>query len=522
MSVFRRDKLSVLKAASFSALGMILAASGFAAVEPGLFITEPHRPVIFEGQGYPTVSIRVDADGTVRGNVTRLDSRLYGDIDPFFEPQAVAAISGFSVRAYHSEKLSVQGYPPGPGRYVFDLAYNSPSGGTNRAIPFTVLPQSEFDTGVRMDSYGTCYDNGQPWLPMVIYTNCAASKNGGTGLYPLDSARDQFLDYFEGTPFAMMDYCAPRAGVGYALDYLNRCQQRGILMSMHAAPTVLDIGEVRQFADAMREHPALAFWYINDELDNDWYEELKETRHTLLRHDPFHPAHVQHAGMGYSLDQAETYDIYVHQFYNGGERQIRQNFEYMIDLTNMLPASIPRWGNMLLGDDKLRTMSYGCIANGAKGLMYYAFHVMRDSAAYKDDREAFDRRWNKIVEMGREIQSRQHILLQPPTPVQSTANVDELALRTVSGKHGTWLLIVNPYWQTRQVRITLGVPTESAMDINGRDYPVQNNQLDMSITPEGVWLIRLNTIPQEEPSDLNGDGVTNFLDFAAFTRETQL
>ncbi len=234
-------------------------------------------------------------------------------------------------------------------------------------------------------------------------------------------------------------------------------------------------------------------------------------QHTLLRYDPFHPTHVQHADMDRIIEQAETYDIYVHQFYNGGDRQIRQNFGHMITLTKTIPATLPFWGNMLLNDDKLRTMSYGCIANGAKGLMYYAFHVMRDRI---DNWDQFNRRWAKIVEMGREIESRQHILLQPPTALQSTANVDELALRTVSGEHGTWLLIVNPYWQTRDVTITLSVQTDSAVDITGRTYPVRGKQLRMTITPEDVWLLQLAPPQQKTNPDLNNDGVVNYLDFA--------
>jgi hypothetical protein len=349
---------------------------------------------------------------------------------------------------------------------------------------------------------------------MVVYTNSAAYKNGGSGSEPLDSARDQFLDYFEGTPFVMMDYAAPRAGVDYAADYLDRCRQRGILMSMHAAPSVISAEEARLFAGRLRDHEALAFWYTNDELGNDWYRQLKEMRHTLLRHDPFHPVHVQHYDMSKSVDQAETYDIYVHQFYNLGDRQIRKNFGYMIELAETVPQTVPFWGNMYLSDDNLRTMSYGCIANGAKGLMYYAFHVMRDSDRYGSDRGAFDRRWDEIAAIGREIESLQHILLQDPTPVQSTANVDELALRTVTGRHGTWLLIVNPYWATRRVSIALGVPTESAVGIDGRSYPVSDNHIEMDITPEDVWLIRLNRIGGDISPDFNGDGMVNFLDMA--------
>jgi len=481
--------------------------------ETGLFLTDPHRPVILEGTVYPAVNIRVDGDGTIRGRIVQVDDRVHGAISTSFDRKTVVPLIPFSVRGNRTEKLVVEGSPPGPGRYEFDLDYSGSGQSTHRIIPFTVLPAEQFDNGVRIDRDGTCYRDGKPWLPMVIYTNSAASKNGGSGSGPLDSARDQFLDYFEGTPFVMMDYCSPRAGLDYAVDYMNRCAQRNIMMSMHAAPSVISTDFAERLAEQLWDHPAMALWYINDELSNDWYDELKDIHYTFRRYDPFHATHVQHCDMAKGIPQAETYDIYVHQFYNGGERQIRKNFNYMIDLTETLPPTIPYWGNMLLYDDKLRTMSYGCIANGAKGLMYYAFHVMRDKINNWDE---FNRRWSQIVEMGREIESRQHILLQPPSQIQSTANVDELALRTVSGDHGAWLLIVNPYWKTRDVDITVGVQTDSAVSTDGRTWPVRGGRFRMTITPEDVWLLQLTPPPAKTDPDFNNDGVVNFLDFSAF------
>ena len=484
--------------------------------EADLFLTDPHRAVIVEGDDYPTVNILVERDGDIRGQVVQLDSRVYGEIDGSFGSRTVVQLPVFRVQGNRRERMVVEGKPPGPGRYEFQLSHQ---GGGNQTLGFTVIEAGQANKGVRMDRHGICYRDGEPWLPMVVYTNSAARKNGGSGSEPLDSARDQFLDYFEGTPFAMMDYATPRAGLNYAVDYMNRCAQRGIAMSMHAAPTVIDSGEAKRYAEQLRDHPALVFWYTNDELSNSWYDRLRDMQETLVLHDPFHPTHVQHADMDKLLEQVGTYDIYVHQFYTGGERQIRQNFGHMITLTGIIPPTIPFWGNMLLHDNKLRTMSYGCIANGATGLMYYAFHVMRDRI---DNWTTFNRRWDEIVQMGREIESRQHLLMQPPTPVQATANVDELALRTVSGKHGTWLLIVNPYWETRDVKIALPVATESAVDINGRAYPVRGSELQMHITPEDVWLIQLNTPPEKTSPDFNSDGIVNFLDFTKLVEGIEL
>ncbi len=219
--------------------------------ETGLFLTEPHRPVIVEGSAYPVVNIRLDGDGTIRGRIVQVDDKVHGAPSGSFPQETVVNLTPFNIRGNRTEKLIVEGSPPGPGRYEFDLSYAGSGQSTHRTIPFTVLEADQFDNGVRMDPDGACYRNGQPWLPMVIYTNSAARKNGGSGSEPLDSARDQFLDYFEGTPFAMMDYASPRAGLDYAVDYMDRCAQRGIAMSMHAAPSVIDTDEAKRFAERL-------------------------------------------------------------------------------------------------------------------------------------------------------------------------------------------------------------------------------------------------------------------------------
>jgi len=468
--------------------------------DPGEFLTDPHRPVIVDGSLYPAVNIRVNNDGVIYGYIARLDGRTYGPIDGAFPEQAVLALTPLDVTAGRLEKLIPDGSPPGPGRYEFRLIrQGSGYPDYQRVLPFTVIESSQANKGVRIGADGSCYRDGRLWLPMIIYVNSRV------GSYVDPALRDRFLNYFEGTPFGMMDYANPRAGLSYTVDYVNRCAQRGIPMSMHAAPSVIDTGFAMQLANALRDNPALVFYYINDELGDDWYDALRAMQTTLLKYDPFHPTHCQHYNLEHSIDQADCYDIYVHQFYTGGDRQIRQIFGHIAEMADTVPEPIPYWGNMLLHDSKLRTICYGCLANGAKGLMFYAFHRMWE----KYDLATFNQKWDNIVNMGEELQSRGHILLQPLAAAQATINVDEVAIRTVNGNFGKWILIANAYWRTRDATIYLNQDATSARGADGTNYPVTNNRFNLSVTPEDVWLIRLFNDNEQSPASIQLSAKTN-------------
>ena len=204
-------------------------------------------------------------------------------------------------------------------------------------------------------------------------------------------------------------------------------------------------------------HPALTFYYTNDEKDTRYNAELEQMRHILLKEDPFHPTlHVYYVKQDLVVEQVNTYDMLGPEFYCYGDRQVAGNFEYMTTRAAEMPTTAPFWGCLWLQDVRLRTLSYGCIANDARGLIFYAFHRMRESNEFRDRPEAFEIRWGQIVEMAREIESRMPVLLQPLAEYQCTTAAEHVALRTVTGEHGTWLLVANGEEQTtRDVTINI-------------------------------------------------------------------
>ena len=182
----------------------------------------------------------------------------------------------------------------------------------------------------------------------------------------------------------------------------------------------------------------------------------------------------------------------------------------------------PFWGCMDLHlstntSARFRTMCYGLIANGARGILFYAFHRMRDLSKYDDDPDRFERDWDGFVEVAREIEGRLAILLQPLAEYQCTTTADNVALRTVTGEQGTWLLVVNAEEKSdRDVTVYVDVSIIEAVDEQGTEYPLRHNRLEFRLEPYDVYLIELRSeLPLPSP-DFNKDGVVNFRDFAIF------
>lgn len=496
-------------------------------------LTIPHRPVITTSDNYPALDIESDTTGDVTGHIFRLDDKTHGPID-FDQPsQVVVELPTVAVSRNEHKQFAPPGSPPGPGRYEFRLSLMVDGQTAYRCtVPFVVIESLEAATTVMVGPENVLCRNGQPWLPLIVMANSAEGEGGSKSGTDIDFNEFDFvIDHLEGTPFGLMDYSSPIGGYHDVLEMADRCHARAI-------PWALDVGKVYPWAfDSYLEkyyggeswlevahglaqrlwnHPALTFYYTNDEKDTDRNEQLELMRHTLLNEDPFHPTlHVYYVKQDLIVPQANTYDMLGPEFYAYQERQVAGNFEYMRIRAAQMPPTAAFWGCLWLQDSRIRTFSYGCIAHGARGIIYYAFHRMRESNQFRDNPGAFESRWRQIVDTAREIESRAPVLLQPLAENQCTTSVGDVALRTVTGPHGTYLLIVNAEEnRSRNVAINIGPEVTAAYDESETELPLRDSRLQFSLDPYDVRLIRLETTPPRKSPDLNRDGITNFLDFA--------
>jgi len=477
--------------------------------DPGRYLTEPYRPIVVEGRSYPTVNILLDDNGTVSGKIVKIDANTFGPIDLSFSRQSICGLESISVTAGVLTKLTPDGNVPGPGRYEYHLTRTT-AGEPNyhRTMPFTVLNYTDKDRDTPSDAKGIVYRDGKPWIPITVYVN----SRTGTG--PNTILRDRFLDYFEGTGLCMMDYCLPRGGYDYVQDFLDRAHARSIPIMFHT-PLYYSDSDTEAYAidewfpgqgpmevlhelmARFRDHPAVVLHYTNDERPDSMYPELRRMQTELLRHDPFHPTVIQHYGYDKIESQSDCYDIYVQQRYNINLRTLLPS---IVEIPDYMIEPAPFWVNMRTYNPNIKTSSYTCIAAGARGLMFYKF------ASLWDDPATFDTKWALLVDMAKEIHSRQHILLQPLSPFQCTLDIDEVASRTVTGNYGTWVLITNGYWQTRTGNVTVPPGTTSARGADGTNYPITGDHFTLSVTPEDAWLIRLFNDSEQPPEAIELPG----------------
>ena len=278
--------------------------------------------------------------------------------------------------------------------------------------------------------------DGKPWFPMMMFANSCKESGGRWG--PDAEALDYVLDHLEGTPFGLLDYSTPIGGYDYTRQMGDKCQQRGIAWGLSLKdlyeprsgwprwnqregffPGQEPLEVARELWRRLKGHTALAFYYTNDELPTgDWHSRLKAMQDMLSREDPSHPTVHQHNGDRVD-EQRDCYDIYAHQFFNGGVRQIPQNFGRMPGIAaKVADVDAPFWGCMDLHlstttSARFRTMCYGLVANGARGILFYAFHRMHELDKYDGDEARFERDWSGLVAVAQEIEPRLPSMLGP-------------------------------------------------------------------------------------------------------------
>jgi len=413
----------------------------------------------------------------------------------------------------------------------FALLFLAPAGGGRAAAEVVIGPDK------------ILLRDNKPWFAMMMFAN--SCKLLGGEWVPDTEALDYVLDHLEGTPFGLLDYSTPVGGYDYTKQMGDKCLQRGIAWGLSLKdlyeprsgwprwnqrerffPGQEPLEVARELARRLKGHPALAFYYTNDELPTeDWHSRLKAMQDMLKREDPSHPTVHQH-NEDRILGQRDCYDIYAHQFFNGGVRQIPQNFGRMPGIaTKVAAADAPFWGCMDLHistttAERFRTMCYGLIANGARGILFYAFHRMHEMDRYDGDEPRFERDWDRLVEVAREIERRLPITLQPLADYQCSTSAEDVALRTVAGEHGMWLLVVNADEdRTRDITITVDLSVIEAVDDGGAAYPLRGGRLRLGLEPYDVYLIELRSETPPDSADLNRDGIVNFLDFSIFIEQ---
>lgn len=203
--------------------------------------------------------------------------------------------------------------------------------------------------------------------------------------------------------------------------------------------------------DLVKDHPSLLAWYINDEMDGKWLAPIQSRYDQVSRMDPNHPAYIVYNhtqkndeffpmcdvfGMDeypigntkysvHKLSEVGKWTKYSSDF-TRGVKDLRE----VIQIHNLIHAKYTQDRNPTL--DEMRNMSYQALINGAKGLMYYAYHwLWTVDSSRQRNQAAFKKRWADVQKLVQEIKPFTDVIL-------SDQKVDLKELSPSSVQYQAW------------------------------------------------------------------------------------
>lgn len=220
--------------------------------------------------------------------------------------------------------------------------------------------------------------------------------------------------------------------------------------------------------NALKDHPAIIAWYINDELPITMKETLAAHRSLCESLDPGRPTWVVLYQIQDIREYIPTFDVIGTDPYPIAGKPAslawdwsRRTNEAVFGFhANWQVPQYFNWQNYKPESqndrtptyEEMRAMTWMGIAGGANGIIGYSyFDFCRNFCGRNADdaakKASFERTWKDVCRIGNEVKSYENILLSIETPAEITlqegADAKEIAVRRYGYNGETWLLAVN-------------------------------------------------------------------------------
>lgn len=462
---------------------------------PVACLLEPHGGVTTLGQPAPRLQVRAYRSGTLAVTVRDVSGRLVG------ESPAVRLSAGTD------RQLPLPVLNPTPGRYRVEaqlVARGFPSYAST--VDWTVLSPIEAAQATLIGPDNLLRERGRTWLPMFVYAATAREPIAPGAPRQRDPAYVTYvLDHLAGTPLGLLDYSALDGGPEALVAYAEECARREVrfipAVNLYETPWAQPLEHYfpgissreqafRGVARRLRDCPALAGYYINDELCTEYFGAMRDMRRWLHEEDPLHPTLQVHVDLTCIRELAPSFDIFGAELYpwRDWDAMMLQMPGLCDQVVRDLPPTAPFWAclwhfsNVPDGSERLRALAYLALAKGARGLLFYAFHEFQRDAH-------FERRWRDLVALSREIEAQATILTGPEARRPCRTETPGVVLRTIAGDPG-WVLVVNPISQSRTATIAVP-PGVTRARWRRHERRVHEGTLTLHLRPYDVRLIRL-------------------------------
>ena len=349
------------------------------------------------------------------------------------------------------------------GEYQAKVTALRTNGATETLLEREIAYTPPVKSVVSLTDQNVCLVQGKPFFPIGAYHvrqgDFATVKAGG------------FNTVFCYTTTVPPGAHKPSDGVGY----IEKCGEYGL--------KGIGLGGVNEaILTHYRSNPNLLFWYIADEPSGP-IDPLMTRYETWAAVDPTHPYFLLQNKPAEFMRHAAACDIYATDPY-----PIR--FDAQADLTHVArytegavaavfnrkpvwvalqcytvkavsEAGKPSDGRPRLPTQaELRCMSYMALACGARGLLYYAFddtYYNNGSIRGVNIAKEYPEFWAQMTEVLKEIGAQEKVWVAPYATLRPVADTPDIIVQerpfSLGGK--TYVLVVNPKYEAREVRVKL-------------------------------------------------------------------
>jgi hypothetical protein len=341
-----------------------------------------------------------------------------------------------------------------PGSYLLDVSLVDQktnahlSQKTHRLARVQAAPRR----ATYLDEHNRLVVNGEPFFPLGMYWSGVTEDL--LRVYA-DSAFNCLMPYGGATP-EQMDLIHKH---GLKIIYtVKDCYFDSAYCPQDIKSEDDEYPHLKGKVEAFRDHPALLAWYLNDELSLSFLPRLKAHQQWLEELDPGHPTWVVLYQVGQVRDYIETFDAIGTDPYPIPGSPARRAAEWTRQTVEAVARSRPAWQVPQVFNwacyrkteeekgalrpptlEEMRSMAWQCIAEGARGLVFYSFFDLQ-----KDTRFPFEQQWPKVKTVAKEISDLIPVLLSVESPVP-LAMKPRPWLHTLTRQYGgsTFLVLVN-------------------------------------------------------------------------------
>ena len=299
------------------------------------------------------------------------------------------------------------------------------------------------------DSKRRAIVDGKPFFPLGIY------------LSEITDRGHQFQNFLTGPFNCTMPYVAPTRA------QLDKCRAAGIevIYPLHTvwsfSPSQSRPKGIVTDADAdayvekvvaeFKDHPALLAWYCNDERPPERIPQLLARQQLLERIDPGHPTWTVLYQYGEVRSYYPSFDVIGTDPYPVPQASIGNVAMWTRTTDDEVMGLKPIWqvpqafawedygkkGHRFPTREEMVNMTWQCVANGANGIVYFAYRLL-----YKKGKFMVDR-WADICAAAASVKPYIPVILSDEESPQVTGATEDLSVRAWRYQGAVYLAVVN-------------------------------------------------------------------------------